>query len=65
MWFRFGHWLLSWAHRRGGLSVWLCLYVCMYVCMYNVCVCTKNAAVTALLLEDCREIALNSLVVEY
>ena len=47
----------------GGLSVWLCPYVCMYIC---VCVCVqKTRLFTALLLEDCYEIALNSLVVEY
>ena len=45
-----------------GLSVWLCLYV--YIIM---CVCTKTwlFTCTALLLEDCQVIALNSLVVEY
>ena len=38
-------------------------FVCMYVC--NLCVCTKTELFTALLLEDCHEIGLNSLVVEY
>ena len=45
----------------GGLSVWLCPYV--YIC---VCVCVqKTRLFTALLLEDCHGIALNSLVGEY
>ena len=43
----------------GELSIWVCMYVCIYVCVQ------KTRLFTALLLEDCHEIALNSLVVEY
>ena len=43
----------------GGLSVCLCPYVYIYVCVQ------KTRLFTALLLEDCHEIALNSMVVEY
>ena len=52
------------GHRRvKRLAMSVCMYVCMYVYM---CVCVqKTRLFTALLLEDCHEIALNRLVVEY
>ena len=54
--------LLPWPRGRQRVKR-LAMSVCMY---YNyVCVCTKTQLFTALLLEDCHEIALNRLVVEY
>ena len=55
---RLGTSLLPWARRRRRVKR-LAMYVCMYVCVQ------KSRLFTALLLEDCHEIALNSLVVEY
>ena len=55
---RYGTCSLHWVRRRRRVKR-LAMSVCMYVYVQ------KTRLFTALLLEDCHEIALNSLVVEY